>query len=62
MKWGWIDLISSIPTLDFMRTGRVLRLIKLLWILRAFRSTKHLIHHVFKRRTQGALAVATIAF
>lgn len=60
MKWGWIDLISSIPTLNFMRAGRMLRLIRLLRILRAFRSTKHLVHHIFKRRTQGALTAAAI--
>src|SRR5215212_2344096 len=30
MRWGWIDLISSIPTLDFLRAGRALRLIRLL--------------------------------
>jgi voltage-gated potassium channel len=60
MQWGWIDLISSIPTLDFMRAGRMLRLIRLLRILRAFRSTKHLVHHIFKRRTEGALTAAAI--
>ena len=60
MKWGWIDLISSIPTLDFMRAGRMLRLIRLLRILRAFRSTKHLVHHIFKHRTQGTLTSAVI--
>lgn len=60
MQWGWIDLISSIPTLDFMRAGRMLRLIRLLRILRAFRSTKHLVLHIFKRRTQGALTAAAI--
>jgi voltage-gated potassium channel len=60
MKWGWIDLISSIPTFDFMRAGRMLRLIRLLRILRAFRSTKHLVHHIFKRRTQGTLTAAAI--
>ncbi len=60
MQWGWIDLISSIPTLDFMRAGRMLRLIRLLRILRAFRSTKNLVHHIFKRRTQGALTAAAI--
>lgn len=63
MKWGWIDLVSSIPTLDFMRAGRALRLIRLFRILRAFRSTKHLVHHIFKSRTQGTLtAAAIIAF
>src|SRR4051795_9245137 len=60
MKWGWIDLVSSIPMLHFMRAGRAFRLFRLLRILRAFRSTKHLVQHVFKRRTQGALATATI--
>jgi voltage-gated potassium channel len=60
MHWGWIDLVSSIPTLDFMRAGRALRLIRLLRILRAFKSTKHLVHHIFKRRTQGALTAAAI--
>jgi|SRR5436190_15837443 len=60
MKWGWIDLLSSIPTFDFMRAGRALRLIRLLRILRAFKSTKHLVQHVFKRRTEGALTTAAI--
>ena len=60
MKWGWIDLISSIPTLDFMRVGRAFRLIRILRILRAFRSTKHLIQHVFKNRTQGTLTAAAV--
>lgn len=60
MQWGWIDLVSSIPTLDFMRAGRLLRLVRLLRILRAFRSTKHLVQHIFRRRTQGALTAAAI--
>lgn len=59
MRWGWIDLISSIPTLEFMRAGRMLRLVRLLRILRAFRSIQHLINHIFKRKTQGALTTAT---
>jgi voltage-gated potassium channel len=60
MQWGWIDLISSIPTFDFMRVGRALRLIRLFRILRAFRSTKHLVQHIFKRKTKGTLTAATI--
>ncbi|MCW3089459.1 MAG: ion transporter [Ferruginibacter sp.] len=60
MKWGWIDLVSSIPTLEFMRVGRALRLIRLLRILRAFRSTRHLVNHVFKNKTQGTLTAATV--
>jgi len=60
MKWGWIDLISSIPNVDFLRAGRTLRLIRLLRILRAFRSTKHLVTHVFQNRAQGAFTTVII--
>jgi voltage-gated potassium channel len=60
LKWGWIDLISSIPSVDFLRAGRALRLIRLLRILRAFRSTKHLVNHVFQSRAQGAFTTVCI--
>lgn len=60
MKWGWIDLISSIPNVDFLRAGRTLRLIRLLRILRAFRSTKHLVDHVFRNKAQGAFTTVCI--
>ncbi len=60
MRWGWIDLISSIPTFDFLRAGRTLRLIRLLKILRAFRSTKHLVHYIFSKKTQGAFTSVSV--
>jgi len=60
MRWGWIDLISSIPTIDFLRAGRTLRLIRLLRVLRAFRSVRHLTNHVFRKKTQGAFTTVTV--
>jgi voltage-gated potassium channel len=60
MKWGWIDLISSIPTFNFLRAGRALRLIRLLRILRAFRSTKHLVSHIYRNRPQGAFTTVSV--
>jgi voltage-gated potassium channel len=60
MKWGWIDLISSIPTFDLFRYGRVLRLIRLLRLLRAFRSVKHLYNHVFADRMKGTFTSISI--
>jgi voltage-gated potassium channel len=60
MRWGWLDLISSIPTLDFLRPGRALRLVRLLRILRAFRSTRHLANHIFRKKTQGAFTTVSI--
>ena len=60
MKWGWIDLISSVPTFDFMRAGRLLRLIRLIRLIRAFRSTRHIVEHVFKNKMQGTLTSVTL--
>jgi voltage-gated potassium channel len=60
MKWGWIDLLSSIPNIDYLRAGRALRLIRILRILRAFRSTKNLVTHIFQNKAQGAFTTVTL--
>lgn len=60
MRWGWIDLVSSVPMVDFLRVGRVFRLIRLLRVIRAFRSTKLLVYHIFKNRAQGAFTSVMI--
>jgi len=60
MRWGWIDLVSSIPMVNFLRAGRVLRLIRLIRVIRAFRSTKQFVNHIFKNKAQGALTSVSI--
>jgi len=40
MRWGWIDLISSIPMVDPLRWGRLARVVRLLTILRAIKSIR----------------------
>jgi len=60
MRWGWIDLVSSIPMINFLRFGRIFRLIRLFRILRAFRTTKHFVTYIFKSKAQGAFTSATI--
>jgi voltage-gated potassium channel len=63
LRWGWIDLVSSIPMLDAMRWGRLARVVRILRILRAFRSTKLLISFLFRNRTNSTFAsVALISF
>lgn len=62
MKWGWIDLITSIPNLEIFRAGRLLRVIRFLRVLRAFRSTKYLVELIFANRKHSAItSVALIA-
>ena len=63
MKWGWIDLVSSIPAYDFLRWGRMVRVIRIMRILRAFRSARHLVAFLYLRRTRNlALTVVLTAF
>lgn len=60
MRWGWIDLVSSIPAVNFLRAGRLLRLVRLLRLIRAFRSTQSFVKHVFKNKAKGAFASVAI--
>ena len=62
MRWGWIDLVASVPTFDFMRAGRLLRAIRIIRLICAFRSTRHIVKHVFRNRVKGTLtSVALVA-
>lgn len=62
MKWGWIDLIASIPFLDLARAGRVIRLIRLVRVFRALKSTKLIYEHITQNKKQSVLtSVALIS-
>jgi voltage-gated potassium channel len=60
MRWGWIDLIASIPTFSLLRYGRAIQIIRILRLLRAFRSVKHIITAVFANRMKGAFTSVSI--
>ncbi len=60
MHWGWLDLISIIPVIDYFRAARLLRIIRLLRILRAFRSTKKIVSHIFRNKAEGTFTTVSI--
>jgi voltage-gated potassium channel len=60
VRWGWIDLLSSIPVVDVLRVGRATRVLRLLRILRGVRSTKLLAEFVLRRRTHSAFLAVTL--
>lgn len=63
LKWGWIDLVSSIPNVQFLRWARFARVVRILRLLRAVRSTKQLVSFLFHNRSQGTFtSVALICF
>lgn len=60
IRWGWIDLISSIPTIDAFRAGRAARIFRVLRVLRAMRSAKIIASFILQRRAHGAMLAATL--
>jgi voltage-gated potassium channel len=62
IKWGWLDLLSSIPMIEAVRWGRIARVVRVFRILRGLRATKLLATFVLQRRAQSAfLAAALVA-
>jgi voltage-gated potassium channel len=64
MKWGWIDLLASIPYIEALRWGRLFRVFRILRMLRAAKSLRIIFEILFTRNQTGGgvLSVVTIAF
>jgi voltage-gated potassium channel len=60
MKWGWIDLVSSIPMLNVFRWGRIIRVVRILRILRGVRSVKVILSVVLQAGVRGTLSLVVI--
>lgn len=59
-SWGWIDLLSSIPTVDALRWGRTARLMRVFRVLRGVKSARALAHFVVAQRAQSAFLAAVL--
>jgi voltage-gated potassium channel len=59
-RWGWIDLLSSVPMVNALRVGRIARVARILRVLRGMRSTKLLASFILERRAHGAFLAATL--
>ena len=59
LRWGWIDLLSSIP-ISFFPAGRIFRVFQLVRVLRAIRSIKFLSHYFLKNKINSAFTSAAI--
>jgi voltage-gated potassium channel len=58
--WGWIDLASSIPTVDALRWGRAARVLRIFQVLRGVRATKLIASVILERRSEGAFLAAAL--
>lgn len=63
MKWGWIDLLASIPNIEALRIGRLVRVLQIIRLLRSLRTLQRVWQALFTRRAHGGIAsVGIIAF
>ncbi len=61
LKWGWIDLISSIPNIEILRFGRFVRVVRVIRIMRAVRSSKKVFSILMENRSGGTLSTVILA-
>ncbi len=64
MKWGWIDLLASIPEVAALRWGRLFRVFRIVRMMRAIKSLRLIVDMLFthNRARGGVASVLTIAF
>jgi voltage-gated potassium channel len=53
ITWGWLDLISSIPAVGWLRIGRAARLFRIIRVLRGMRAAKILATFAFEKRAES---------
>ncbi len=56
LKWGWIDLIASIPNIDFLRWGRLVRILRIIRLFRGIRSLQKILRMIFHDRIESGVA------
>lgn len=60
VRGGWLDLVSSIPTIGWLRWGRVARIARIVRLLRAVRSARTIGTIVSRHRKESTLLAAGV--
>ncbi|MGL4851040.1 MAG: ion transporter [Phocaeicola sp.] len=53
LKYGWIDLLASIPTIGILRVGRIAKIIRIVRIIKASQSIHKALSETFKNKVEG---------
>lgn len=62
ITWGWIDLLSSFPTVTVARWGRLARVLRIFRVLRVLRASRRLATAIMNGRAENtALAAGLVA-
>ena len=63
LKWGWIDLLASIPYLPELRYARLVRVLRVIRLLRGLRSVHRVMQILFQQKARtGATSLVLMAF
>jgi voltage-gated potassium channel len=63
MKWGWIDLLASVPYLPGLRYARLARVLRVIRLLRGIRSVHRILQILLHQKAQtGAASLVLMAF
>ncbi len=60
MRWGWIDLLASIPMLHYFHYGRIFRVVRLLRAVRAMKKTPHVLAHFRNNKVNATVESAAL--
>lgn len=60
LRWGWIDLLASVPNVDLLRLGRAVRILRVLRLLRGVRSLRHLVGIMYRHKGRGGVATVVL--
>ncbi len=55
LKWGWIDLVASIPNIDVLRLGRLARVLRIIRLLRGIRSVQKVLTLFWQNKVESGL-------
>ena len=61
LTWGWLDLLSAIPTLDVARWGRLARIFRIFRVIRGLRLGQIVSGLVLRRRAEATVLAAGLA-
>jgi len=61
LTWGWLDLLSAIPTLDVARWGRVARIFRIFRVIRGLRLGQIVSGLVLRTRAEATVLAASLA-
>lgn len=60
LRWGWLDLLSSVPLVDALRATRLARIVRILRLLRGVKATRILAQFILDRRAQSAFVAVLL--